>query len=306
MKNYPVHIIIPVYNSAEFLEKCIESCLFQTYKNIDIFLIDDGSTDDSISILSKYESNPKIHIIKQENKGPGAARNAGILACNNNGYITFVDSDDWISPDYIEHFFNAEQVDFDLSFYSNKDFTCSKENILYSLLTWDSPRGPVRKLIKTDIVKRNLFDEKYYYGEDLLFNFGVFLNSNSFVMLNINECGYNISPNNRSLTRSKVTQKRLRDSYLTWYQSFLLCEKFEFLNSKILKAKFINVLANEFLEFYGSNKIKDNEYKTIKKYVNKNKIIKKFKPENKIQKRKKILYLYFRPLYKTIRKIVKA
>ena len=93
-----ISIIIPVYNTEQYLEQCIDSILNQTLKDIEIILINDGSTDKSYNILKKYEKkDSRIVLINQKNKGQGEARNLGIKIAKA-PYIAFVDSDDFISP----------------------------------------------------------------------------------------------------------------------------------------------------------------------------------------------------------------
>ncbi|MGM9658373.1 MAG: glycosyltransferase family 2 protein [Eubacteriales bacterium] len=93
-------IIIPVYNSAEFLHKCLLSILNQKYKDYELILVDDGSTDNSYDICSEYAGKfDNIRLLRQKNNGPSVARNNGIQAASGD-YITFVDSDDWVMPSY--------------------------------------------------------------------------------------------------------------------------------------------------------------------------------------------------------------
>ena len=107
-KNNPlVSIIIPVYNTEQFLDECLNSVVNQTYKNLEIILINDGSTDSSLEICKKYQQKDKrIILISQENKGAGTARNKGLDIAKGE-YITFVDSDDFINLKMIEIFLNA-------------------------------------------------------------------------------------------------------------------------------------------------------------------------------------------------------
>ena len=102
-----ISIIIPVYNSEKYLATALESAKNQTYQNIEIILVDDGSTDNSITILEKYAlSDNRIKIISQTNQGISAARNAGIKMATGK-YITFLDSDDFLSRDAIEKMVTA-------------------------------------------------------------------------------------------------------------------------------------------------------------------------------------------------------
>lgn len=101
-----ISVIIPVYNVKEYLNKCIESVVNQTYKDLEIILIDDGSTDGSEIMCDNWQKkDPRIIIIHQENRGLSAARNSGIKRATGK-YICFVDSDDFISNDYVEILYN--------------------------------------------------------------------------------------------------------------------------------------------------------------------------------------------------------
>ena len=96
-----VSVIVPVYNCERYLRRCIESIINQSYKNIEIILIDDGSTDNSGEICNAYAlSDNRIRVIHTENSGPSAARNIGIK--NSKGeFIFFVDADDFIKNNAI-------------------------------------------------------------------------------------------------------------------------------------------------------------------------------------------------------------
>ena len=101
-----VSVIIPVYNVEKYLSRCLESVINQTYKNIEIILVNDGSTDNSVQIIGQYKDS-RIKVINKVNGGLSSARNAGLKICTGD-YITFVDSDDWIELDMVE--FMMKQV----------------------------------------------------------------------------------------------------------------------------------------------------------------------------------------------------
>lgn len=95
--NERLGVVVPAYNSEKHIAQCIESILGQTYTNIVLAIVDDGSIDNTLSIAHKYESeNCNMLVISQENSGPVKARFTGVKALENCEYITFVDSDDWI------------------------------------------------------------------------------------------------------------------------------------------------------------------------------------------------------------------
>ena len=109
MNTPKVSVIIPVYNVEPFLERCLGSVLSQTYANIEIILINDGSTDKSPQICDEYaKKDSRIVVIHKQNGGQSDARNFGLDICKGD-YISFVDSDDWIEPTYIEDLLNLIQ-----------------------------------------------------------------------------------------------------------------------------------------------------------------------------------------------------
>lgn len=101
--NSLISIIVPVYNSEKYLDKCLECLVGQTYSNLEIILVDDGSTDSSLVICKKFQkSDSRIKIIEKKNEGAGAARNAGLSHASGE-LIMFIDSDDWIELEMLEH-----------------------------------------------------------------------------------------------------------------------------------------------------------------------------------------------------------
>lgn len=95
-------VIIPVYNAAVFLPRCLESLIGQTYQNLEVICVDDGSSDNSLEILQQYaDRDSRIKVIHQENAGVSAARNAGLDVATGE-YVTFVDADDWLELDAYE------------------------------------------------------------------------------------------------------------------------------------------------------------------------------------------------------------
>lgn len=104
-----ISIIVPVYNSKEYLERCIDSLLKQTYSETEVILVDDGSTDGSDLICEEYaKKDQSIFFLREENSGPSCARNYGVKEANGE-YVMFVDSDDYVSPDLASHLFSLIQ-----------------------------------------------------------------------------------------------------------------------------------------------------------------------------------------------------
>ena len=189
MANTPlISIIVPVYNVERYLPRCIESILRQTYTNFELILVDDGTPDRSGIICDRYaEKDSRIRVIHKENGGVSSARNAGIDAAKGE-WLTFVDSDDWISNDYLLTLTNLiTEDDFDLvvggvesrsiNVSSNKrdDISISIRNIndhknLEEIYLWEF-WGPCVKLFSTNkiIENRIKFPDGIAMGEDDIF-----------------------------------------------------------------------------------------------------------------------------------------
>ena len=108
-----ISVIIPIYNTQNYLEKCLDSVINQTFKDIEIICVNDCSKDNSLEILKKYSKKDKrIKIIDfKENKGPASARNEALNIAKGE-YISFIDSDDWINLDFYEKLYFSSQNSF--------------------------------------------------------------------------------------------------------------------------------------------------------------------------------------------------
>lgn len=180
-----ISIIVPVYNVQKFLPKCLDSILCQSYANIEVIVVDDGSTDGSELICDDYAAkDPRITVIHQSNQGLSSARNNG-LSIARGEYIGFVDSDDWISPMMYEKLHNEiikydadmancrmyiatdDGVYFKKEGYSNQTKQFSRKESLISLLTLaEISNSACDKLYRRSALLVNPFPIGKYY-EDL-------------------------------------------------------------------------------------------------------------------------------------------
>ena len=128
-KTYDISVIVPVYNAEQYLHECIDSLLKQTKDNIEIVLVNDGSTDKSKAIIEEYyHSYDNITFVDQPNKGVCIARNAGISASKGK-YIGWVDSDDFLKPDALEKLYTLMQKeDADYGYYNISFFPKNVKN----------------------------------------------------------------------------------------------------------------------------------------------------------------------------------
>ena len=122
-----ISVIVPVYNVEKYLEECLDSIQNQTYSDIEVILVNDGSTDKSKEICGKYcKQDNRFQLLNQENQGLSAARNSGVAASTGE-FIAFVDSDDIILPNYLETLMHYMRQDVDIV---ESQFTISKEEFL--------------------------------------------------------------------------------------------------------------------------------------------------------------------------------
>ena len=185
-----VSVIVPVYNTEKYLEKCLDSIVNQTYKDIEIIVINDGSTDNSFKIINKYvDKYPNIVYKEITNHGQGYARNLGIKLSSGD-YIMFLDSDDYVNVDIISKMINKigtcdvvvcdiyKVIGNELVNFKNY-YNYFKDNINLML----SHPGPVAKLYKKEVIKNVSFLENVYY-EDLSFTPVISLNVNKVCYIN--------------------------------------------------------------------------------------------------------------------------
>ena len=105
-----ISVIVPIYNVEPYLNRCIESIVNQTYKNLEIILVDDGSPDNCPAMCDRWaKRDSRIKVIHKQNGGLSDARNAGLASATGN-LISFIDSDDWIEPDFFSSLFNAMEA----------------------------------------------------------------------------------------------------------------------------------------------------------------------------------------------------
>ena len=189
-KQIKVSVIVPVYNVGKFVGKCIESIQNQTYRDIEIILVNDGSTDDSGLICNRYsEKDNRIKVLHQSNKGVSVARNVGIQIATGE-YICFVDGDDYISVDYVEyllHLLIKQEAEIALSTewftsYNTKQVTrqynkcLSGEEATKEILCYRIPIGVNNKLFRSNFIFDNnlKFIDGLPIGEGFNFNTAAF------------------------------------------------------------------------------------------------------------------------------------
>lgn len=273
-----VSVIMPVYNSSNFLNKSIESIQNQTLKDIEIICVDDGSTDDSIDVLNKLNDKyGNIKIICQENSGPGIARNNGIKNAYGE-YIAFLDSDDIFLDNFaLEKMYslgksndsdlicaNLKRINQDYTIDTNYDFLNSRFKYFYKKDCLNSedygiPFAFYKNLFKRSFLEENKIDfPDLRFGEDPVFMVNVLVKVNEFFVLPLDLYGYNHSVGGG--VNEKITNFEKKNAYIKHFKDIFDILKIHKLNSifSIYKKEFIDYL------FY-SNNIHDKEIKEIVK-----------------------------------------
>lgn len=185
MKNDLISVIVITYNIENYVRKCLRSIIKQSYKNIEILVVDDGSKDKTVEIINQLAiGDSRIKIIQKENGGPSSARNQGLRLAKGK-YVVFVDGDDYVADDYIEYLYNLvvrNNSDFAMSknlFSSKKQAQIEKDHIQVLtpaqvtalLLSTRVVVGSYNKIYKLSFLRKNKieFNESLFYGEGLSF-----------------------------------------------------------------------------------------------------------------------------------------
>lgn len=248
-----VTVVTPVYNAAPNLARCIESIRKQSYRNLEIYLINDGSTDASSKICHMYERiDPRVHVIDQKNAGVSAARNAGIASAHGK-YMQFVDSDDYLAPSatatlleraerqgvdmVISPYYRVEKgVATTHTFLKRRDVMDQREFVrelmvepasFYYGVLWN-------KLYRTALIRDNGVQchEELNWSEDFLFNLEYIRYAHRFCTVDTPVYYYVANP--KSITHTQIdfvnvvrVKSRLFAYYKGLYESLGLYEKFK-------------------------------------------------------------------------------
>ena len=222
-----ISVIVPVYNVAADLPRCLDSILAQTYTNLEIICVDDGSDDGSGAILDRYTSmHEQVRVIHKENGGVTSARLRGVAEATG-AWIGFVDGDDEIEPDmYARLMANAEKFDADISHcgyqmifadgrvhYFHNTGVCEqhdKTTAVRELLSGEKVEpGLCNKLFRRDLFRGWEMDRSIKINEDLLMNFYLFSNAQNSVFEDW--CPYHYIVRRGSASRAKINEHKIND-----------------------------------------------------------------------------------------------
>ncbi|CAI9430269.1 hypothetical protein MSHRCOH1_08710 [Candidatus Ornithobacterium hominis] len=273
-----ISVIIPVYNVEEYLVECINSVLAQTYTNLEIILVNDGSTDSSGEICREYaKKDNRIILIEKENGGLSDARNAGLDVCTGK-YISFVDSDDIIHPGFISLLYKYISYDtivacdrFNIKDSSEityidtentKVFNYTNEDILHDFYSFKITYPSVcNKLFPYSVFKKLRFPKGLIYEDSYIFPY-IYTNKYlNFIKLNLPLYYYRYNPN--SITRKKLTEKNYIANEICYANTSSI-----FQNNKTLYKKNISARNNFRIRYFlesiiDYSKFNQNDIKSI-------------------------------------------
>lgn len=219
--NFKISVIIPVYNVEKYLKRCLDSVISQSYKNLEIILIDDGSTDNSGVICDEYaEKDNRIVLIHKSNGGVSDARNSGLKIFTGD-FIIFVDSDDWIEKDFCEYI-AKNMLDSDMLLFNYYVATTGKKklkkiflrnyNVLKEKCLLDLAKSKVESYVWNKAYKRQLFKDIIFpqnrnYEDQAIMHALIY---ESEKIKYVNRAFYNYFQNNNSITHT-VNLKNYKD-----------------------------------------------------------------------------------------------
>ncbi len=244
-----VSIIIPAYNVQNYIKKCVESVCLQTYDNIEIIVVDDGSTDKTGLILEGLQKNDsRVKILKQNNVGVSAARNAGLRIASGE-YVAFIDGDDYVSNRYIEYLLSIiKKTKTDFSFSYNCYTQADEEQIGYDIVKKITKEKAIADILsqrvivgcwnkiyrRSFLIENNLFfSENLFYGEGLSYII-VASDEAEYVGTGLSK-HYYYRRNNELSATSKFDIKKLRNGEKALYK---IKKSISLKNSKLINESF--------------------------------------------------------------------
>lgn len=235
-----ISIVLPVYNVEAYVEKCIRSILNQNYRNFELIIVNDGSTDKSLELCQTFHDE-KIILLNKENGGLSSARNLGMMHCRGE-YIAFVDSDDWIENNYLEELVNGmfdedvdivqcgynRQLDDNKTLYKkcfSEKIINNNDNVLYEYFISRSIHTAVwGKLFRKKVIDNIFFKEGHNY-EDLIFLADLLGKTNKVKI--IDKALYNYRKNKNSITQSSVSEGRIQDILYAYEYFEIKCKNYK-------------------------------------------------------------------------------
>lgn len=228
MKEQKVSILIPAFNAEAFIRQCLDSIIGQTYRNLQIVVIDDGSKDSTLEICKSYaQKDARLEVFHQDNKGVSSTRN-NLLKKVSGDWVLFVDADDWIEPDMVEFLISK------VSKNEAEMITCgcvvndaiipkgynvqqwSQDKFVYEFLRHINVSGSLwNKLISSKLLIKQCFQTGISYGEDALFVWNIIQNMES-VIITDKQLYHHRVDNHSSLSHLRWSPEKKGTGSLVW------------------------------------------------------------------------------------------
>lgn len=313
-----VSVIIPVYNAQKYLRECLDSVINQTLKEIEIICVDDGSTDDSLSILKEYEKkDSRVKVLQQQNKFAGVARNLGMKAATGK-YFVFLDSDDFFEPELLElQYRQCKKVNADMSICGGDNYNDSTGQYLparhylhtefllgrksFSLKTVKNyifnitNPAPWNKMFSADFIRRHGLEfQSLRNSNDLYFVYTSLVLARRICVVNKELVHYRIGMTDNTQAKKHTAP----DSFC----KALLAVKAKAEAEGVFKAaerSFTNIAV--YVSVYNLSSLKDDYPDSYKKLVTliREKYIFELGIDNRAER-----YFYYRERYRTFRKMI--
>ena len=295
-ENLKVSVIIPVYNAEKYLARCLKVVLDQTYKDLEIILINDGSTDGSGDIIRSFDDE-RIVVIEKENGGVSAARNDGLKRASGSR-VVFVDADDYPEPDYVEKMADAmdrrgcglvvcgyryrDVEDHETGGFPNKrealhlsgDGYLSEEEVVAGIMLHESIASCLwNKMFKAELLSGMTFDESVAIGEDLLFLVEYIRKCDAFYLVTDPLYNYLINPG--GAMKTIMGKSEFEPKWLSEWESICRAEEYYPAPSRMIRDVFEYkkvLIANKILTKAAKCGFKGPECAEMKDYIKKNRI----------------------------------
>ena len=291
-----VSVIIPVYNAEKYLGRCLAAVLDQTYSDLEIILINDGSTDSSGDIIRSFDDE-RIVVIGKENEGVSAARNDGLKRITGSR-VVFVDADDYPEPDYIEKMADAmnrsgcglvvcgyryrDMEGHETGGFPNNrealhlkgDGYLSREEVVAGIMLHESIASCLwNKMFKTELLSGMAFDESIAIGEDLLFLIEYVSKCDAFYLVAAPLYNYLINPG--GAMKTIMEQNKFESKWLSEWESISRAQDYVPASSRIIRDVFEYkkmLIANKILTKAAKCGFEGPECGEMKDYIKKNRI----------------------------------
>ena len=281
--NYNISIIIPVFNGEKYINRCIDTIINQNYDSMEILIVNDGSTDNTLEKCNEYAQKfENIRIIKQKNKGVCYSRNVGIKNAQGR-YIFFVDADDYLLENSFNGIDELLQDDVDIIKFSyiitnkgskqkiifhekkyNFNVDC-KETFFKEFLENSYENMVWGQLIKNSLLSNINFEETLFYAEDFLFNYELY--SKARTIMYTEKIIYNYERNENSVTMNMENKKILRKiDNLVYVFDKLISEDENLTQKKCLEVKFLKETIPQIMMLFFDKKISKKQ--VIQQYKN--------------------------------------